>query len=319
MLVVLTLLSWASVPLFLREFKLVGIIDPFTANGWRYGISAAFWLPYLFYLAKKNQLPRPLLVASIVPVLFNVPGQTCFAWGPTLLEPGFFSFIFRIQIIFVTLGAYVLFPSERALLRSWRYWVGVLLIAAGAVGLFLFRDAPPASAVTERSHHDFILGVAVAIASGVLFAGYGLSVRYYVSKFPPIASFGVICQYSAVLMIIIMFIFGGQSGAAALNMNAWQWFMLTASAFIGIAISHVMYYASLRHLGVSMASGIIQLQPIFTAVGSMFIFGEKLNAAQWACGIVGVLGAMLMLSAGTAAKKRELERQRADELQPEGS
>lgn len=310
----LTLLSWAAVPLFLRQFRLDGVIDPYTANGWRYGLSALFWLPYLAWLASKGRLPRALLLAAAVPVGFNILGQTAFAWGPTLLEPGFFSFVFRIQIVFVTLGAYVLFPPERAVLHTVRYWVGVALVAAGSVGLFLFRDQSAVAGHTSAPHDGtFWLGVAVAVASGVLFAGYGLSVRYFVSKYHPVAAFGVICQFTAVGMVCVMLVMGRGHGASALGMNAFQWTMLILSAFIGIAISHVTYYASLRRLGVSVTSGVIQLQPIITAAGSMLIFGERMTGLQWLSGLVGVGGALLMLAAGASVHTKK-----ADTLKAEG-
>ncbi|MFT3683347.1 MAG: DMT family transporter [Phycisphaerales bacterium] len=314
-LVVLTLLSWAAVPLFLHQFKQDRILDPFTSNGWRYGVSALFWLPYLGWLASRKQLPRGLLLAALVPVAFNIPGQTAFAWGPTLLEPGFFSFIFRIQILFVALGAYLLFPAERAVLRTPQFWIGAALVAAGSIGLFLFHVAPEGHAAVE---HDgkYWLGVAVAIASGVLFAGYGLSVRYFVSKYPPIPAFGVICQFTAVGMVAIMLILGTGHGNAAFRLSLPQWGVLVASAFIGIAISHVMYYAALRRLGVSIASGILQLQPIFTAAGSFLIFGERLTTLQWASGLVGVGGAVLMLAAGSIAHKRRHRRSRPKARRP---
>ena len=315
-LVLLTLLSWAAVPLFLRGFREYGI-DPFTANGWRYGISALFWLPYLAWLAHKGQLPRALLAAAAVPVLFNICGQTAFAWGPWLLEPGFFSFVFRVQIVFVTLGAYLLFPAERAVLRSPSYWLGVSLVVGGSVGLLLFRAATPSGAPAIDSG-TYWLGVGVALASGVLFAGYGLSVRYFVNKYSPVASFGVICQFTAVGTVVLMLVFGDRSGLCATDMSARQWAMLALSAFIGIAISHVMYYASLKRLGVSVSSGIIQMQPIITAIGSTFIFGERLSPLQWASGLIGVSGAVLMLAAGAAAHTKKADTLKA-EAEAQGS
>lgn len=310
----LTLLSWASVPLFLRQFSADGVIDPYTANGWRYGVSALFWLPYLAWLGWHGRLPRALLAAAAVPVVFNILGQTAFAWGPTLLEPGFFSFVFRVQIVFVTLGAYVLFPAERAVLRTARYWVGVALVALGSIGLFAFRENAGAAAhAAPADNGNFWLGVAVAVGSGVLFAGYGLSVRYFVSKYHPVAAFGVICQFTAVGMVAVMLVMGDGHGASALRMTAPQWTLLVLSAFIGIAISHVMYYASLKRLGVSVSSGIIQLQPVFTAAGSLLIFNERMSGAQWLSGLVGIGGALLMLAAGAAAHTKK-----ADTLKAEG-
>lgn len=313
-LVVFTLLSWASVPLFLRDFASFGL-DPFTSNAWRYLISAVFWLPLLAMTWRAGNMPAGIGRAALVPVVFNILGQTCFAWGPSLLDPGFFSFVFRVQIIFVTLGAYLLFPSERGLLRTRRYWFGVALVVLGSVGLFLFRDAGVISAVIGANTPSkiapgltgdtrFWIGVVISLLAGVMFAGYGLSVRYYVSRFSPVVSFGVICQLTAVGMVTLGLVLGQRHGLAALDMTGVQWAKLVASAFIGIAISHVSYYASIKRLGVSITVGVIQLQPVLTALGSTLLFDERLNAAQWAAGLVGVTGAIVMLWAGHTAASR---------------
>jgi len=303
-LIAFTLLSWASVPLFLRDFASFGL-DPFTSNAWRYFISAAFWLPLLAVTWRAGNLPKGIARATIVPVAFNIAGQTCFAWGPSLLDPGFFSFVFRVQIIFVTLGAYMLFPAERGLLRSPRYWLGVALVVLGSVGLFAFRDgtnnaAPTANLIAPGLTGDtrFYLGVGISLLAGVLFAGYGLSVRYYLSRYTPVVAFGVTCQFTAIGAILMGLTFGTHHAMTALDLSTAQWVKLIASAFIGIAISHVSYYASLRRLGVSMTVGVIQLQPVLTAVGSTLLFDERLAPAQWAAGLVGVTGAIVMLWAG---------------------
>ncbi|MFN7430722.1 MAG: DMT family transporter [bacterium] len=307
-LIVLTLLSWSSVPLFLRDFAGFGL-DPFASNGWRYLLSAAFWLPLLLVLHRRGQMPAGILRAAAVPVAFNIAGQTAFAWGPTLLEPGFFSFVFRVQIIFVTLGAYLLFPGERALLRTPGYWVGVALVVGGSVGLLLFSAHEPSigggGAHVGVTGEAFWRGVGVSLLAGVLFAGYGLSVRYYVGKFHPVVSFGVICQFTAVGMVVLMLLLAKGHGSGVLEMTTGQWGKLVASAFVGIAISHVMYYASLKHLGVAVSVGVIQLQPIITAIGSTLIFNERLTALQWSSGVVGVAGAIVMLRAGARLKKTQ--------------
>lgn len=298
------MLSWASVPLFLRALSVEHHLDPFSANGWRYAISALFWLPFLIVARRRGNLPNALLKAALIPTAFNILGQTTFALGPALLEPGFFSFVFRVQIIFVTLGAYLLFPTERSTLRSPRFWIGIALVVMGSSGLILFK---PTTNVTVSSG----VGIAVALTSGVLFAGYGLSVRKFVSSYSPIVSFGVICQFTAIGMLSIAAIMPSVGSSLVpkglppldftkplTSFGPWAWTLLISSAFIGIAISHVTYYASIRKLGVSLSMGIIQLQPIFTAVGSAIIFREQLSPEQWIAGIVGVCGAVLMLSAG---------------------
>lgn len=296
-LIVATLVSWSSVPLFLHLFRDWGL-DAFSSNGWRYGISAAFWLPFLFVTWRRGGLPGSLLIAAIVPTLFNVVGQTLFAWVFYLLDPGFGTFIFRVQIVFVTIGAWLLFPSERATLKSARYWIGVVGVVAGSCGLVVFSG---------HHHKDAtILGIIIALLSGALFAGYGLAVRYYVSKYSPVTGFGVICQYTAVGVVGTMLTMnalrpeslGPIDAGVPLHWSVWQLAVLIASAFIGIAISHVLYYAALTRLGVAVSIGIIQLQPVLTTTASTAIGWDSMNLWQWACGLVGVAGALVMLTAG---------------------
>ncbi|MGQ0629380.1 MAG: DMT family transporter [Phycisphaerales bacterium] len=293
-LILLTLLSWASIPLFLKFFARpdpetnTALIDGFTANGWRYGLSALFWLPLLFVAQRRGRMPRSIYAAAVVPSIFNLVGQTAFAWCPYFLEPGFFTFVFRVQIIFVAVGAWLLFPSERATLRSARFWVGVALVVGGSVGLIALQ---PAGLSTRASGW----AIALAVASGAIFAGYGLGVRRCMQGYSPVLAFGVICQYTAAGTVVLMLLFGRGHGVEVLSFGPFNWFMLLASAMIGIAISHVMYYAALQRLGLTMSMGIIQLQPIVTASASVMLGIEQLTPAQWAFGVVGVTGAMVML------------------------
>lgn len=294
-LILATLLSWASIPLFLKWF--VPTIDAWTANGWRYGISALFWLPVLGLAWRRGRLGRGILLAALVPTLFNTVGQTAFAWCPYFLDPGFFTFVFRVQIVFVTLGAFLLFPSERPILRSARFWAGVALVVLGSVGLIVMGER--GVSVPQRGW-----AIALAVGSGALFAGYGLSVRYFMHGYPAVYAFGVICQYTALGVVGLMLVFGRDvvpgrgmdHGSAVLAFSAFQWFMLVLSSMIGIALSHVSYYAAIQRLGVSVSMGIVQLQPVLTATASMLLFNERLNALQWGAGLVGVCGAMLILS-----------------------
>lgn len=297
-LILSTLLAWASVPLFLKYF--VSSLDGWEANGWRYGLSALFWLPLLAFAWHRGRLPKPIFIAAIVPAIFNLLGQSCFAWCPYFMDPGFFTFVFRVQIVFVTLGAWLLFPTERATLRSPRFWLGAGLVVLGSTGLILFKSAVPSVVGAPVPPAMPWFAIPLAITSGALFAGYGLAVRKTMQAYHPVYAFGVICQYTAVGTIILMFVLGRDQGAGVLGFSAFNWFMLIASSMIGIAISHVLYYAALARLGVSVSMGIIQLQPVLTGVASMFLFDEQLNARQWGSGLVGVVGAVLILTAGKA-------------------
>ncbi len=284
--VALTLLAWSSVPLFLRYFA--AYIDGWTANGWRYGISALFWAPFVLYGLWRKSLPTGLWKAALVPSLFNCLGQSCFAWAPYFIDPGLLTFLLRFHIIFVTVGAYLFFPSERYVLRSPFFWAGLVIVFGGGVGVLAFGHQVPRGATA--------VGIALGLVSGLLFAGYALSVRYFMHAIHPVTAFAAISNYTAAALLAAMIPLASRHGWAVWSLSGGQFAMLIASAFIGIAFAHALYYAGIVRLGIALSSGIILLQPIITSVASYFLFDEVLTAGQWLCGLLALAGAGVLLS-----------------------
>ncbi len=284
--IVLTLLSWSSVPLFLRHF--VDLIDPWTSNGWRYGFSALLWAPVLVIGLLSGRLRPGLWRAAIVPSIVNAVGQVTFVCAHYQIEPGLLSFGLRSQIIFAAVGAYLLFPAERRVIRSWSYVLGVIVVLVGTSGALLMGKERPDAAAT--------LGILLAIVSGLLFALYALAVRKYMRGTNSVVAFAVISQYTAAAMVVLMLLFGRRSGVEAIELERSEFLLLLLSAIIGIALGHVLYYMSIARLGVAVSAGVLQLHPFVVAVASLFLFGEVLTAAQWISGSVAIGGAVLMLS-----------------------
>ncbi len=283
--IVLTLLGWSSVPLFLRHFT--GAMDAWTSNGWRYGFAALIWAPVAFSALGGRAAPRGIWAASLVPALVNSIGQVFFTWAHYRIDPGLLTFGLRTQIVFVAAGAYLMFPSERRVVRSPWFWCGVGLLLSGTAGTVLLGQAPPGG--------DKLAGIGMAIVAGMFFAAYGLSVRRFMSGYPSLRAFAVISQYSAAAMLGLMFVFGDGYGAAPLRLDAGELALLLLSAVIGIAIGHVFYYVSIKRLGVAASSGVLQVQPICVGAASYVLFGEVLTAAQWLAGAVAVAGAVTIL------------------------
>ncbi len=282
----LTLLGWASAPLFLKYFT--KFIDAWTANGWRYGIAAVFWTPLLIAAVVKKKAPARLWYLALLPTFFNVVGQVLYARAPYYIEPGFFAFLLRSQILFVTLGAWLLFANERGVLRSPIYWAGVGVVLLGSVGTVAFGPGWPRGTTGT--------GVILSVVSGAFFAGYGLAVRRNMHGVNPMIAFAIISQQTALVLIGLMWKFGKGHGGVALDLNAQQWLLLVASSFIGIGIAHVFYYAAIARLGVAISGGVILLMPFITAVGSFLLYHEKLKFGQWLCGTGALVGAAMMLA-----------------------
>jgi drug/metabolite transporter (DMT)-like permease len=247
-------------------------------------------------------LPAGLWRAAIVPSIVNTAGQVCFTAAHYVIDPALLTFGLRCQLIFVAVGAWILFPRERAIIRMPGYLVGAALLIAGMICV-LALDQHHGGEARGVVEHEFgrgtpaahTLGVMLALGSGLLFACYGLSVRKFMEGVNPVLAFAAICQYTAAALVVLMLALGHRAGLSAFELNAQQFVWLLVSALIGIAIGHVFYYISIARLGVAVTAGVLQLQPFVVAIGSWMIFHEQLSRWQWLGGFVAVAGAMMML------------------------
>ncbi len=293
--ITITLAMWSSVPIFITHFAGQGV-DPFSSNGWRYGLSALFWTPALIACVLGlwgTKVPRRLWAAAIVPSVFNSVGQTVFTWSFYKIDTTTAVFGLRTQIIFVAIGAYFLFEAERMLLRRPAAWLAMLLVVIGVAGTIYFGLEDKQIVVTT-------LGVVLSVGAGFLFAGYALAVRKYMTGFHPVVAFAVISLYTAIAMVSLMAVFGNRGGLAvvtgdsALSLREFGYLFL--SALLGIALGHVLYYISIARLGVAVSSGVIQLQPFCVALG---IFALDRNRpptlGQMGFGGLAFVGAVLLL------------------------
>ena len=298
--VVGTLVGWASILLFLKH--LAPYLDAWTTNGWRYGLSALLWLPLLIASAARGTLPKGIWWRAIPPSLFNLLGQVLYAQTPYYIGPALGGFLIRVSLISSTLGAFVLFADERALLRSGVFWGGLLAVVAGSVGTVFLGSAPIQGATAT--------GIFLGATSGLMFGLYGVAVRYTMRGIPAMTSFSVISLYTATALVALMAVFGERRGLAVLDLSGFNWLMLITSAIVGIAICHVSYYAAIARLGVAISTAIVQLSPFLCAVGSMILFNEILTRGQWLSGFLMIGGAMLLLCAenrrSRATRSREL-------------
>jgi drug/metabolite transporter (DMT)-like permease len=298
--ILLTLACWTVVPLFLKHFT--KLIDGWTANGWRYGLSAIIWLPVLFWGYKKQNLPANLWKAALVPSVLNAVAQMAFGLAPYYISPGLMTFSLRLQIVFLMGGAAILFAAERRMIQSPWFIAGIVMVVGGTLATILFNPA----GLGEGTG----FGVALAISSGLLYAGYALAVRKFMTGMNPLVAFSAVSQITAVILLILMFLFARHPqtneldhGMSVFLLNGSQLFWLAMSALIGIGIGHSLYYFSIGRLGLAVSSGVVQLQPVTVSIASAILFSEKLTTLQWATGLTAIAGAALMLIAQARLQK----------------
>ncbi|MGP1272379.1 MAG: DMT family transporter [Phycisphaerales bacterium] len=291
--VLLTLLGWSVTPLFIRYFATFDLerghpIDPWTSNGWRYGFSALLWGLPLVLWSMRGRLPAGIWKAALIPGLMNCLGQIGFTWAHYKIDPGLLTFGLRAQMIVVAVGAALLFPLERLVIRRPSFIVGILMVMGGTAGTIVFDDGFGATTT--------MFGVGLSLWAGAFFAGYALAVRKCMAGMNAMMAFAVISQYTAGTMLVIMLLIGDEAGATALELPAPQFGLLLLSSVIGIGLGHVLYYLSIARLGVAVSTGVIQLQPFTVALLSLVWFGEVLSVSQWVTGAVAVSGALVMLA-----------------------
>lgn len=295
-----SLAGWTSIPLFLKHFTT--LIDAWTANGWRYAISALLWAPVILVGLSRRSLPAGLWTAAALPALFNTAAQVCFALAPYYMDPGLMTFSLRFQIVFVTIMAAILFVPERRVIASPLFLVGVLLVISGTLLTIALKPGGLGSGTA--------LGVTLAVASGLLYGAYALSVRRCMAGINPITAFAAVSLYTAAALVVLMLAFAKpvsgsrpDLGASALALPPIEWFNLVLSAVVGIGLGHTFYFFSISRLGVAVSSGVVQLQPITVSLGSYLLFGERLTPVQWITGLAAIAGAVLMLVAQHRAQR----------------
>lgn len=286
----MTLTFWSITPVMLGYLARHGI-DAWTANGWRYTISALVWMPLLLVARLRGQLPPGLMRKALWPAIINAVAQSCYARGFYAIDPTLFVLGLRVQIVFVAIGAAFMFPAERAVIRTRRFLTGAALATLGIVGVLFFglRDAEAVSS------GQLVLGMGLAVASGATFGAYGLAVRRVMHGVPSAMAFAGISQYTAVAMLTVMFIVSPGHGASPLDASPLVLGVLGLSALTGIAGGHVAYYMSINGIGVAVTTAVMQLQPFCVGIISFFILGEQLSLPQWMCGIVAMGGAAMAL------------------------
>jgi drug/metabolite transporter (DMT)-like permease len=309
--VLCTLAGWSSIPLFLRYFTKE--IDAWTANGWRYGVSAVIWMVPLLIAHQRGALPAGLWRAALWPSLWNIPAQAMFALAPYYVEPGLMTFSLRVHIVFLAVGAAILFAAERRVVRSPGFLLGVGLTLAGTMATIAFKPG----GLGDGS----ALGVAVCVGAGLLYAFYALAVRRSMMNINPVTAFASVNQITALGLLALMLAFGRNvstgdwdGGASALAIGGTKFALLVLSAVIGIGLGHTFYFLSIGRLGLAVSAAVVQLQPVVVSIASFFIFGERLTLWQWIGGFIALAGAGIVLYTQHAMSQKVRETVREEAL-----
>lgn len=279
------ILCWAAVPVLLRY--LTRSIDAWTANGIRYPTAAVLYWPVLILAWRRGELNRHVVGRCLVPAALALGGQIFWALAPYYLPASAIGFFMRFSLVFALIGAMVVFPDEKKLLRLPSFYMGVLLCVAGFLAMSVSK--------LQFDGDVTMTGIAIILCCSVFFGFYGISIRYFLSGVHPLVGFGVVAHLVSIGTIVAMLAVGQWRVLPALP--PFDWLVLGGSSVLGIALGHFFLYSAVARVGAAISSSAQTLIPFLTALLAAQTLGESMSAVDWCAGITMIGGAAALLFA----------------------
>lgn len=280
----LTIFFWATAPLVLKYFT--GVMDAWTVNGLRYIFTALFWLPVVF--ARWREIPpgRNIFRDAWVPACCHMLGQAGWGLAPYYNDASVMNFVSRAAFLLTIVAGFWLLQGERHLARRPLFWVGVAATVAGLLAMF---------GGGLHANNTSAAGMGLLLWTSACWSLYSVQVRKRMGGYPAALAFGVVSLLAVPGLTAAMFALG--DWRAMFTLSTGQWSALALSAWLGIALGHVLFYHCIRALGPVLAEGALSLIPFVTFLAAHLAFGEELTRAQWTGGVLLVSAVFCLLGA----------------------
>jgi len=272
---------WSLGPIFITY--LTDYLDSWTQNLLRYSVASLVWLPFLIFSIKKGRLNTRIWRRAIVPALANIVMQSLFACSFYYIGPAFMVLLSKSSLIWIAGFSLIFFAEERALVKSKRFWSGLVLSTTGVFGVMCFKDDFTAAGT--------LTGIILTLAMAFMWGVYIISARIAFRDIDSRHGFSVISIYTLPGLFILGLLFGDLGGC--FKMGPWQWACIVISGATAIALSHTLYYAAMRRIGATIPALIMLGQPFIVLAISNVIFKESLNILQLLFGVVLLAGSGL--------------------------
>jgi len=282
---------WSLGPIFISY--LTGYIDSWTQNLLRYSVACLFWLPFLLFSVRAKSLDKRVWRRAAVPAAANVIMQSLFACAYYYIGPAFMTLLMKSSIIGIVSFSLIFFPEERTLVKSKRFWSGLLLSVVGVAGVLYYKEDFAATRT--------LTGIIIAFVTAFMWAVYTLSVRIAFRDIDSRHGFSVISIYTVAGLCTLGLLFG-QLGDC-LRMGARQWACVVISGVMCIALAHVLYYTAMRRVGATIPALVVLAQPFIVLAISYVVFEEMLNIFQLLSGVILLVGSGLAIWAQQHLKR----------------
>ncbi len=274
---------WSTGPIFIKY--LAGPIDSWSQNALRYSVAFLFWFPFLLYVMRTGALDPRTWRRAILPSIANIVMQSLYAAAFYHIDPAFLTLLSNTSALWVAGFSLALFPEERPLLASARFWGGLLLSLAGLFGILYFKEG-----FAERHTQ---IGIILVLLQALMWGVYTICVKTAFRGIDSRIGFSVISVYTVVGLWICAFLWGHPG--PALDLGTGPWAAIIFSSITGIALAHVLYYTAIQRIGATIPMLVVLAQPFLVFGLSHAIFHERLNGPQLLCGVVLLAGSALSI------------------------
>ena len=282
---------WASGPIFIKY--LTGYLDSWTQNLLRYSVACLFWLPFLLFSVRAKRLDTRVWRRSVVPAAANVVMQSLFACAYYYIGPAFMALLMKSSIIGIAGFSLIFFPKERTLVKSKRFWSGLVLSVVGVAGVLYYKEDFAATRT--------LTGIIIALMTAFMWAVYTISAKIAFKDIDSRHGFSVLSIYTVGGLFVLAFLFGRVDDCV--KMGLWQWACVVISGATSIALSHTLYYAAMRRIGATIPGLVMLAQPFIVLAISYVVFRESLNIFQLLFGLVLLAGSGLAIWAQEHLKR----------------
>ena len=286
-----SLCCWSTGPIVIKYLS--GYLDFWTQNFLRYSVACLFWLPFLLFSIRTKRLDPRVWRRAIIPSVANVVMQSFFACAFYYIGPAFMTLLGKSSLIWIAGFSLIVFPEERSLIRSARFWAGLALSVTGVVGVLCFKE--------EFGTTRTMTGILLTLSMALMWAVYTLSAKIAFKDIDSRQGFSVITIYT-VIGLSTLALWRGEL-ARCTQMTAQQWAIVVVSGITSIAFAHVLYYTAMRRIGATIPALIVLVQPFIIFAISRVVFNESLNIHQILFGVILLLGSALAIWAQQHLKR----------------
>ena len=179
----------------------------------------------------------------------------------------------------------IFFPDERTTLKDFTFQLGLIF---GLVGMVITIVGDK-----DFGKMEFNLGVFVVLTAAASWSLLTVLVKKWLPGVSPSFAVSVILTIATPFFLLTDIVMSG--GFRIPQTSPYMWAIMIISGILGVGIAHTAYYRSVPVLGVALCASLDLSRPLFVALISYFLYGERLTISQMIGGILLIAGSYLVI------------------------